>query len=380
MRLSNAVRAQGRDNNLNLLRILAALAVLISHSFALATGDLNAQPLRLRLGITPGAMAVDVFFVTSGFLVTGSLLKRRGVTEFLAARVLRIYPALLFMVGLSVLAIGVGFTTLSPGAFLSSSVTAHFFAKNATLITGASYELPGVFVSNPYKFAVNGSLWTMPFELWMYCALAVVWTLSRAAQQYGELAFKFGLVALAIASGVAYIRHLGWPTHQSPGDLVHLTFMFFTGATYFILKDRLILSHSIFWTLLCAVIIAALNKIAFGIVWAFAVAYLALFVAYVPSGVIRSYNKLGDYSYGIYIYAFPVQQTLAALYPGISVVSMTVVAVTITLTLSVMSWHLIEKRALQLKMRRINADSNVNGGHIGLDGQAYDEFDHLRHG
>src|SRR6476659_467052 len=98
--------ANGRDNNFNLIRLVSALSVLIVHSFALATGKLEAIPLYESLGVHPGDFAVDVFFVTSGFLVSASLDRRKSSAEFIAARLLRIYPGLLVMLGITVLIIG----------------------------------------------------------------------------------------------------------------------------------------------------------------------------------------------------------------------------------------------------------------------------------
>src|SRR5487761_1170379 len=109
VKLSEAAR--GRDNNFNLLRFLAAFAVLISHSFSLATGVSDAEPLRAAYGLTWGDIAVDVFFVTSGFLVTASLLKRRSATAFVWARVLRIFPALWLMLFLTVFGMGLALTS-----------------------------------------------------------------------------------------------------------------------------------------------------------------------------------------------------------------------------------------------------------------------------
>ncbi len=100
MRLSNFT--DGRDNNFSLIRIIAAFAVLITHSFALAIGTGEAEPFQKFLGMTMGTIAVDIFFITSGFLVTSSLLTRQSVIEFVWARVLRIYPALLVMLCLTV--------------------------------------------------------------------------------------------------------------------------------------------------------------------------------------------------------------------------------------------------------------------------------------
>src|SRR4249919_485571 len=143
--------SQGRDNNFNLVRILAAFAVLVSHSFPLAMGLIGGmvEPLKARLDVTLGSIAVDLFFIASGFLVTGSLLTRKSIVEFLWARVLRIYPALLVMVLLVVFGLGLSFTTAPVSAYLSDTRTYLFIVKNSTLIAGIAQKLPGVFVENP---------------------------------------------------------------------------------------------------------------------------------------------------------------------------------------------------------------------------------------
>ena len=91
MKLSNLT--EGRDNNFNLIRIVAALAVLVDHSFALAIGTADARPFLINSSLNISFLAVDIFFVTSGFLVTASLLTRQNTMEFVLARALRIYPA-----------------------------------------------------------------------------------------------------------------------------------------------------------------------------------------------------------------------------------------------------------------------------------------------
>jgi len=79
------------------------------------------------------------------------------------------------------------------------------------------------------------------------------------------------------------------------------------------------------------------------------IAYLLFFVAYIPAGQIRKYNRLGDYSYGLYIWAFPVQQSVAALIPGVSVVYMILISAAVSILLAIISWHIVERRALSLK-------------------------------
>lgn len=212
MKLSNY--SQGRDNNFNLIRIIAALAVLVTHSFALAIGTADAEPFRKSLGMTMGSIAVDVFFITSGFLVTSSLLNRQSTIEFIWARVLRIFPALIVMLLLTVFVLGVIFTTLPTLTYLSLPQTYIYFAKCATLITGVAYNLPGVFDSNPYKNAVNGSLWTMPHEVRMYAILAIVWFVLRIIPKLRSTAFQAIIVIFAFVAGIYVLTSYFSPLHK----------------------------------------------------------------------------------------------------------------------------------------------------------------------
>ncbi|QPK63849.1 acyltransferase [Methylomonas sp. LL1] len=297
MKLSNY--SQGRDNNFNLIRIVAALAVLVTHSFALATGTGDAEPLQRTLGMTMGSIAVDVFFIASGFLVTSSLLNRQSIIEFIWARVLRIFPALLMMLLLTVFVLGTLFTSLRTLIYLSSLKTYIYLVKCATLFTGVAYELPGVFYNNPYNSAVNGSLWTMPHEVRMYAILALVWLTLRIIPKFRLIGFKIIVVSFASVAGIYILaRHFYF---HSGSQFYKLFYMFFVGSTFYILREYIVLTRWLFWFLIIVLSVATSNIDAFFIAYLFSIAYILFYLAYVPSGFIRIYNQLGDYSYGIYI-------------------------------------------------------------------------------
>lgn len=343
---------QGRDNNFNFIRMVAACAVLVSHSFALTMGTEKAEPLRDILGMTLGTIAVDIFFIISGFLVTASLLSRQSTIDFIWARVLRIFPALLIMLMITVFGLGLIFSTLPWLSYLSNAKTYIYLVKCLTLFTGISTDLPGVFESNPYKNIVNGSLWTMPLEIRMYAILAFLWIILRLTPSIRVQAFRAALLSCALLAGLLVI--LGYFNIIKYSHFLRLFFMFFAGAAFYAFKNRIIVSHPIFFSFAILLTASTLNKQTFFAFYIFLLPYLLFYLAYIPSGLIRNYNNVGDYSYGIYIYAFPVQQSVVAISPGISVTSLILISSVITFIFAVLSWHLLEHHALKLKGIYVN--------------------------
>lgn len=341
-----ATLARGRDNNLNLLRIVAAGLVLVSHSFVIASGDPRAEPWDAVLGRSPGGLAVDIFFLISGFLVTGSAMKQAAVWPYVRARALRIYPGLWVALLFTLALVGAGFSSLPAGAFFSEPQTWKYLAKNALMITGAEAVLPGAFATNPFTGVVNGSLWTLRYELRLYALLALGWwALGHWARGQAVQRLRTAVTALALVLSAAAVAQL-WAPAQS--DAVRLGGMFFTGAAMWTWRERLQLRGR--WVLggVVAMVLAALvSPRLFEPVYRAALPGAVCWLAYRPAGWLRAYNRLGDYSYGVYIYAFPVQQALVAAWPGLSVAGLTAWAGALTLALAVLSWHAVEQPALR---------------------------------
>lgn len=355
--------AQGRDNNFNLIRIVAALAVLVSHSFPIALGKGAHEPSLGAIGLS--MVAVDVFFVTSGFLVTASLFNRQSTIDFVLARFLRIFPALWVMLLLTVFALGLSFTTAPAREYLASMGVYKYLAKCATLLAGVSFNLPGVFHANPYPDAVNGSLWTLPYEVRMYAILVLGWAILAVMKAERSQWMQRAIVAAAVVACVMLIgTHALRPSAGSP--FVRLFYMFFAGSAFHVLRSRIMLRHTVFWALAAVVVFTALFAHgAFYFVYALALPYLLFWLAYVPGGPVRHYNRLGDYSYGTYIYAFPVQQAVSALAPGITVLGLGLSAAGLTLLLAALSWHLLEQPALALKGRAVGHAKGLVSGAFG---------------
>lgn len=344
--------AKGRDNNLTLMRLLAAIAVLVSHSFVLATGDPRTEPLRTWIGMTPGSIAVDVFFAVSGFLVTASLTKSRDVLDFVTARSLRIFPALLVMLAVTVLVVGPAVTTAPISTYFGVQ-TISYFVKCATLINGVTFQLPGVFGENPYRAAVNGSLWTMPWEVRSYGALLLVWCATAATGKFSSRTFLVTTYVVAISLYV-WLQAL----HQKESSYVYIVSpltMFAFGVVLWQLREWVQLGWRGFAASAALLFVTPLGSVhVFYAVYPFALTFAVMFLAFVPGGVVRRYNLMGDYSYGLYLYAFPIQQLLASAWPGIRPGQMILSSFVITMLCAALSWHLIEKRALAMRGRIVS--------------------------
>lgn len=336
-----------KDNNFNLIRFIAALLVLLSHSFPLA-GTGGAEPLKSLIGISAGAVAVDIFFITSGYLITSSYFSRSNIIAFVWARLLRIYPGLIIAVLFCVFVIGLFFTTHNADSYLSHRQTLEYLVKNISLIFGVEYKLPGVFLNVPYKEAVNGSLWTLPYEVKMYALLVLILGFISYLERWIKVfSIKNSIFLISLFSISLHI----WNNYHPflPEQFVRLFSMFFVGAVFFLWSEKVLLSTKLSLFAFLALLLTSFTNDVFFIFYCILLPYLVFYLAYIPSGFIRRFNDFGDYSYGIYIYAFPVQQSIAAIIPNVSVLTMMALSFACTLILSILSWHLIEKRFLKLK-------------------------------
>jgi len=317
--------------------------------------------------MTFGSIAVDVFFIISGFLVTGSLVSKQSVRVFIRSRVLRIYPGLIGATVTSVVLLGVFFTKSPLTHFLANQQTIKFLAKNITVVAGLEWWLPGVFEQVPYKGVINGSLWTLPWELRMYAVLSVIWLIACIAGKHRDRVLKWTVVGIASVAAIgAIIASSGFipsttlalarvipqaDSHAFSYGHLYLRWplTFFSGAAFYVLRDHIVLSGSVFITFVAAILASTISHGFFMACYVLFLPYVVLYLAYIPSGWIRSFNNCGDYSYGMYIYAFPVQQAIAATTPGVHVLPMLLLSFVITLFFAGLSWNLIEKPALRLK-------------------------------
>jgi len=336
-------RSGSRENNLLLMRLILASAVLFTHAYLFVQGSVDHEPLYEANGVvTCGFLAVDIFFILSGFLIVKSWMDRQNAPAFLLARAFRIYPAL-WTNTILVLIVGFIISGLSFAAFFTDATTWKWFLKNMTLIYTAGAELPGVFVNNVYPRDTNIQFWTLSWEIRMYVVTAIVGML-------GLFRYKWVILGITIALLGGYYCGI----EQDPygfSSWIRLPAFFMMGGCYYLFREHVNLNWKAFGIILASLVLCLiLRPRQFEWMYVLPLPYLTFCLAYLPKGWFTKFDVGGDYSYGIYIYGGFVGQLVAMNHnPNIFLHFLEVFA--ITLILAVASWHLVEKRALKAPWR-----------------------------
>jgi peptidoglycan/LPS O-acetylase OafA/YrhL len=342
----NSTTASSRTaNNITLIRHVAAFFVLITHSYAL-TGHFSGEPL---LQISGGAISFSkigliLFFFISGFLITQSLVTSSGIGRFIWKRFLRIYPALIVVVFLTVFVLGPLVTRIPVKQYFSGSETWQYLS-GATLVRLRFY-LPGVFNTS----GVNGSLWTLPIEFRLYLLLALLFVagLIKRRKWYFGFIFLFLMLAFLAQQGNAdspamiYLSpYLAWGMY------------FLTGSGIFFVKDKIRVDYRVLIFFLVGWYLARNTEIINIVTELVCFSYLTLWACFKTPVVFSRFFKKNDFSYSMYLYAFPLQQLIISADPNVTpwiLVGLTSPAI---VPFCLFSWHCIEKPALKWKNRKL---------------------------
>ncbi|MET4037124.1 peptidoglycan/LPS O-acetylase OafA/YrhL [Bradyrhizobium sp. RT4a] len=328
------MRAENRPSGFDYLRLFLAISVIAVHSVSICYG------MQIHLEMWGGPLhpmlkfIVPCFFAISGFLVAGSL-ERNTVPAFLTLRFLRIVPGLSVETLISALLLGALLTSLSLTDYFSH---AEFWRYMASIIGWVHIYLPGVFENRSPPNYVNGSIWTIPFELECYAAIAA---LGIAGVAKRPILFT----SVAILAMLAFsAKGMTSPSYGvSHGEMI-LPFMF--GVAIYLLRNMLPFSFPLFVLSL---------TLSLGLFYFRVISYLeAPFVAYSATyvGLLNPRRVLlvrgADYSYGIYIYAFPFQQAAFELLPGGTFWFLNIAyGVLSSGAAAYLSWTFVEKRVLE---------------------------------
>jgi peptidoglycan/LPS O-acetylase OafA/YrhL len=320
-------------NAFDLIRLFAAGLVVWSHQHALLGLP---EPTVGVLRTSFGGLGVFIFFVVSGYLNTLSVSRHNSVRVFLLNRALRIYPALAVCVAFTVV---LGFFAASDlRAFVSPKLLS-YLVKDTTLFFGVKAGVPGVFEANKYPEALNGSIWTLPYEVKMYVVLVLYLAIFRYSLAALLMAFAgFSVIAIVVALGI-----LPLPNVEYDEFWLQFSTLFLAGSAVAAAQMVAGLPFAIGGLILLTLLFAGIGQ-------AFLAWQLLLTATVIAAGSIRLPKWLRpplDLSYGIYLYAWPVQQISAVLTNDFWLAL--VFSTTIIFALALMSALFIERPALRLK-------------------------------
>jgi peptidoglycan/LPS O-acetylase OafA/YrhL len=330
-------------NNFDALRLFLAALVLFSHSYPLAgVGPLEPIAVLTRGQVDGGGIAVDGFFVISGYLITWSWLSTGSTDRFLRKRILRIYPGFL-----AALAASFAIATLFSPAVLtyvkSVVLNAELVVRGVLLLSYGALDNNAAFPNNPYPHAVNGSLWTLQPELFCYLIVAGAGVLGLLNRRRLVL-FAVGLI---YAVYVAQVARLG----ASGTDFTRLLLYFAIGALYWLRRDQLIPGRPVALAACAAAIVLgefvppALTLL-LPAVWS----YLLMSFAFTTRVRLHDAAARGDFSYGVYLYAFVVQQAVAASLPvSHRPLALFAIALPVTFGCAWLSWTYVESPFMRRK-------------------------------
>jgi peptidoglycan/LPS O-acetylase OafA/YrhL len=337
----------------DMLRVGLAFSVVGWHSFYIAQGE--PHPLAdLHFFWFPGYAILSMFFALSGFLITASAM-RLSLGNFIINRGLRIIPALLVEVMLSALILGAIFTTLPLSEYFRSDGFWRYFGNVAGFV---SLTLPGVFGANP-DHSVNVSLWTIPYEIGCYVLIGglIIFRCLHRPRIVLALCVAFGVIAVGISliePDLTPASALN-PRNIFIGNGSRLFISFLLGIAIYLYRFEIAYSHrAAAACLLFCVIIAAMGPlpgVLLNVLVTPALVYLTAYLGVSDLPELPLFNR-GDYSYGIYLYGYPLQQTIVAVWPyqG-NVFLLFVLSVPLITAFAMFSWHAIEYPILKLRRR-----------------------------
>lgn len=332
----------GVTSGFDYLRYILAFSVLLWHSYGMTQGWVKAFA-DSEAGLSWFTYPIlPMFFALSGFLVASSLLRTPTLIKFLWLRVIRIMPALAVEVTLSALVLGPIFTTFSWREYFSDPLFVTYFLN---IFGDIHYFLPGVFASNPISGVVNPSLWTVPYELECYIALAALALAGIRVRSQLFMALFMGAMLMLLAYSFHRTPPVGSPANIAGRPLI---LFFLAGILLNLNREVIPLSAPI--ALVCAIAgMLCLKHPNLVYISPLPIAYFTVWLGLMNPKKVPVLMG-GDYSYGIYLYAAPIQQSLVAALPGGHAWLVNVAGTIFCVSLfSAFSWHWVEKPALKLK-------------------------------
>lgn len=363
-------------NNFDVVRFILAVMVVLTHAYPIYYGTpqyKTLEPLMLFTHgqLTFGTMAVGFFFMISGFLVLKSLLYSKSTTGFITKRVLRIYPAFIVVslfCAIIVVPLGNGGMgqALPDFSHYWSSTSLRYLARSTATLKAV--YLPETLSNVPIINVTNGSIWTIRYEFGLYLLLALL-GMTRLFKVHKLVPLFIFLAVLSINvlhhEGYVHWLHTGkMPGFYLPPFLApyreqylwteHFLLYFTSGMCFYACRDYIPRSRYLMLLSVVVLLITARWTTAFELTVSVFGAYLLFYFTFSSKIRLHNFAKYGDFSYGIYLFGWPIQQ-LVTLYLGkqIGFYGTLFTSIAFVIPIAFLSWHLVEKPALSLKNKSI---------------------------
>ena len=327
-------------NSFNFVRLLAAVMVIVSHSFFILLDGNRSEPLSWA-AYDLGATAVNIFFVLSGMMVSRSFALRPNLARFLRARVLRIYPALLMAGVVTTVAIGPIGADVPVWRYFTDPANWLYPLQVAYDFAGA--DLPAF--SHEMRHETNASLWTIKFELIAYVSFAILAVLGWAGSRL-ILSVVLAISAVAVTLGIGVDAE----SENAVASLARFAFAFTLGMLAFELRHRISLSPALAFIAVAAAL--SLSLVPGASVWSIlAFGYAAWVLGGTTLRQAWAWTQRADISFGLYLYGWPVQQALVHVFNWSEGLIPAHIATSLLLagSLAWFSWAAVERPALRWK-------------------------------
>ena len=350
MKQKSIITKDRTDNDFHFIRLIASVMVIFSHSFYLfKSGEKDMIDYYTNGNFTFGSLGVYIFLIVSGYLISHSLLHSKSTFDFFKKRFLRIFPALWIMILVSVFVIGPVFSPENIWQYFKQSSN-YEFLKNFLLFLPTNLKIPSLFGANP-NGAFNGSLWTIPYEVFFYFLLFIIYRFRLFTFKTLLLIQWVVFVILHVYLGqkiFIYSYSTPWLLNLNIEHCFRLFIYFEAGILLFLFKS--IFSSKFFWLsyLVGVILLFSFTGIS-NLFVEFSLPPLIIYFA-ISNSKFAFISAYGDFSYGMYLYSYIIQQILVSYnFDFMNSYVLFFLSTVLSFLVAYASWHFVEAPALKLK-------------------------------
>jgi peptidoglycan/LPS O-acetylase OafA/YrhL len=335
-----SLQIEDHSKNFDFIRLLLASFVIISHSFPLS-GEKEILNVLTNNQLEFGGLSVNLFFVLSGYFIFISVQKSKSFKNFVWKRILRLYPALIILMLFTLIILP--FLYIGENIFLEKSFWT--YAPNTLTLYHISYSVNGIFQNNPFKNIINGSLWSLSYEFTMYLTISTLFFIKNRKFSISVILIVFLSSYLFSQFNPIFLNKFFKILYLDTNQFYRLTSFFFAGSLLTFIDLEKFNKLSIRILLFVILIISVF----FNFYHFLSPLILIIQIGLLSTPILTNISKrIGDISYGVYIYGFIIQQSLMN-YFNFNPYYLMFYSLIITFVFAYLSWHYVEKKMIKYK-------------------------------